>query len=183
MRQMETYLLSLLILTLFFISGCALYGNEKQYAKGDWYFFAGSEEAARIQQDKLALEKLEAQPVQTAQITKTEGKKYINVELLSKKSTPAEPGQDKKRTVSAGYKGLVVNLSKYNIYNFIISGPERKGYLLGPNETASDYLIPGTYSCAFYQAGRQIGESWIFHVTAQQHNFKGQMYHWYVYME
>ncbi|MDP3043661.1 MAG: hypothetical protein Q8N21_04650 [bacterium] len=137
------------------LAGCALYGNEAQYAQGDWYFIAGSEEVTRIQQDKLAFKKLESQPAQVAF----------------------------KEGVPQGYSGLVINLSKYTRYNFIISGPERKGYLLGPNESVDDNLIPGTYACAVYRAGRQIGQPWVFHVTAQKHIFMGKEYHWYIYME
>lgn len=147
--------MAILALLLVMLAGCALYGNEAQYGEGDWYFIAGSGEVAQIQQNKLALKKLGSQPAQVAF----------------------------KDGVSQGYSGLVVNLSKYTRYNFIISGPERKGYFLGPNESVKDNLIPGTYSCAVYRAGRQMGEPWIFHVTAQKHIFMGEEYHWYLYME
>lgn len=140
------------------LTGCvgAHYGSQAQYDKdNDFYFLTDSSEVARIKQDKLAFEKLKSQPVQTAS----------------------------KEGVPQGYEGVLVNFSKNNFYNFIISGPERKGYLLGPGESASDNLIPGTYSCMVFQGNQQMGNPWIFHVTAQKHSFRGKAYHWYVYME
>ena len=171
------------------VSGCAArYGNEKQYTKGDWYFFAGSSEVARIQQNKLALEqnklaleKLEVQPVQTVQITKT-GKRYINVESPSRKSTLAESRCD-KRIVNAGYKGKVANFSRFRRVNFIITGPEQRGKLLSPGDQEYDYLIPGVYVAKAYIKNRQVSESWIFKVGVQQHQFMGEGLHWYVYYE
>lgn len=140
-----------LVALLAMIAGCALYGNEAQYGEGDWYFIAGSGEVAKIQQDKLALKKLEAQPVQGDRIL--------------------------------GYEGLVANFNKYKRFNFILYGPERKGYPLEPGELKEDFLVPGIYSCVVYRNGYQVGNPWIFHVTAQTHSFHGKKYHWYVYME
>lgn len=45
------------------VCGCAaFYGNEAQYKDGDWYLFTGSQEVARIRQDKLAIDKLNSRP-------------------------------------------------------------------------------------------------------------------------
>ncbi len=162
-------LVYLLILSLCvgFVSGCAfnndrrdgystaIYGSEQQYESGDFWGVAGSGEIAQIKRDKLALKKLENSDVQSGY----------------------------KNGAAQGYKGVVVNFDKYDRYNFIITGPERKSYMLGPGETETDYLIPGTYSCSVYEDGDKQGDPWIFHVTAQQHSFKGKKYHWYVYMK
>lgn len=55
--------LILLVLVLTIFSGCAVYRNKAQYDKGDWYGITGSGEIARIEQDKLALEKLKDAPI------------------------------------------------------------------------------------------------------------------------
>jgi hypothetical protein len=83
-----------------------------------------------------------------------------------------------------GYRGIIVNLSKERHYNFIISGPEQRGFLLAPGESKEEDLIPGTYSCAVFVDGQeQKGRPWIFHVTSQTHYFMGRYLHWYVFMK
>ena len=137
------------------LTGCAaFYGNEKQYAEGDWYGITGSREVARIKVDKLAFDKLKATPVKT----------------------------EIKDGVPQGYEGLVANLSNYNRYNFKIIGPETKSFLLGPGERAKDYLISGDYTCIFYQGSQQVG-LWSFKVGPQQSTFMNEKYHWYVYTD
>ena len=115
----KNFLILGILLVMICVAGCgALYGKKSQYDDGDWYLFAGSSEVARIEQDKLALAKLKMQPVQTTIIQGT----------------------------SQGYKGLVANLDRHCNYNFIISGIEKRGYLLEPNNTTTDFLVAGTYS-------------------------------------
>lgn len=136
------------------LSGCAAYfGNEAQYEKGDWYLFAGSDETARIKQDKLAFEKLKNQPVQAAVVN----------------------------GVVQGYKGIVANLGRER-YSFRIKGPENKDYLLGPGERVVDYLIPGKYTCETYYGGNQVGGG-TFHVSPQTQTFMNEKFHWFVYAE
>ncbi|MCK4553624.1 hypothetical protein KAU19_01515 [Candidatus Parcubacteria bacterium] len=105
-----------ILLMMVWVAGCgALYGKKSQYDEGDWYLFAGSSEVARIEQDKLAFNKLKEAPV--------------NGDTIK------------------GYGGIVTNLDKRYLYNFIISGPEQRGYALGGKyNTVTDYLIPGTYT-------------------------------------
>jgi len=140
---------------VFWLTGCgAYYGNEAQYDKGDWYLLASSREVARIKSEKLAFEKLKAAPTQT----------------------------EMKNGVPQGYKGLVANLSSYNRYNFKVTGPETKSYLLGPGERAADYLEPGNYVCIVFQGNYRVG-SWAFKVGPQLSTFMNEKYHWYVYTE
>ncbi|MEI6597288.1 MAG: hypothetical protein WCL13_03750 [bacterium] len=142
-------------LVIFWLTGCAaFYGSEKQYTEGDWYGITGSHEVAKIKTDKLAFAKLETTPVKT----------------------------EVKNGVIQGYEGLVANLSSYNRYNFKITGPETKSFLLSPGERAKDYLIPGNYLCTFHQGGNQVG-SWSFKVGPQQSTFMNEKYHWYVYTD
>ena len=146
-RIIVVMLLGVAILSL---SGCAtMFGNEKQYDRGDWYLFAGSYEVARIKQDKLALKKLESQ-----QAVATE----------------------------QGYRGKVANLDSSPI-NIIISGPEKKSYLLAGNQSLYDYLIPGDYIARRYRNGHEDGKPWPFYVGTQKHSFMGEEMHWYVYNE
>lgn len=138
------------------ISGCAGFGNERQYDEGNWYGMASSSEVARIKQDKLSFSKLRSLPAQTSS----------TVGILQ------------------GYEGKIINLSESASYNFILVGPETKSYFKGPKEQVKDYLIPGTYTCYVRdENNRQVGSPWTFHVTPQLHDFKGEKIHWYVYMK
>jgi len=147
-------LVTLLLMGLFFVNGCAIYKNEAQYDKGEWYGLIGSEAVAHIKSDKLAFTKLNAAPVQTKI----------------------------KNDVQQGYEGLVANLSSYNRYNFKLFGPETKSYLLGPGERVTDYLVPGKYTCVVFQGSYQVG-SWSFNVGPQQSTFMNEKHHWYVYAD
>lgn len=155
---MKRIVLLLLAVCSLFTVGCAGtlspgFGNEAQYEKGDWYGVGNLDEVARIKQDKLALKKLEAGQIKTATVG----------------------------DATMGYEGVVMNTSE-ETYNFVLAGPEEKSYLLGPGERARDYLIPGSYTCTVYHAGKQIGKPWPFKVKVQKHIVSGEAYHWYVYM-
>lgn len=144
----------LLIAICLTFCGCALYPNELTYKSGQWVGLATHHQVARIQQDKLAMEKL--------------------------KQTPAKTGTEADKI---GFEGLVCNLSNYTTYNFVVSGPETRSYLLQKNECIKDNLIPGTYAGSVYRDGYQQGQPWVFHVNARQHFFKGEKVHWYLYKE
>ena len=62
--KFRTFCVLIVVLT-FCMSGCAMYGNEKQYDKGEWYLWASSAEVARKKQDELALEKVRLQEGKT----------------------------------------------------------------------------------------------------------------------
>ena len=174
-KKLRFYGFLLLFMIALFTASCgALIRNEAQYDNGDWDWWATSPEVARIKQDKLALRKLEALPVQTASVGENNNIIHQSQHAAIVKTNSA---------VTKGYKGILFNFNKYNQYNFKITGPEIKSYLIGKNESVTDFLIPGTYACTVYKASRQQGEPWIFHVNAQQHYFRGEEYHWYVYME
>ena len=143
--------LGMLVLVMVWVAGCgALYGNKSQYDEGNWYLFAGSSEVARIEQDKLALAKLKAQPVQTASIN----------------------------GIQQGYKGIVINLDSRRRINIHINGPEKKRYFLGPGQSEEDFLIQGTYTVIFYR-GQTIVGSWQFIVGTEQYSYMGRKVHWY----
>jgi len=159
----------IIALLILITSGCALYGNERQYEQGDWYWVATSEEVARIKQDKLALEKVTAIPAQTAQIS-------------SGKLIPSN--QSGVQKAPAGFRGKVVNLDKYDKIYFEIKGPEVKGYLLGPGQSVIDYLIPGKYKARISTTSRyKYTTLGTFNVNSRTHNFMGEEMHWYVYYE
>ncbi len=151
------FFLFLMVMAVGF-TGCvgAYYGNQAQYEgkDNDWYFLADSREVARIKSDKLALDKLASQPVQTAMINGAQ----------------------------QGYRGVVANLARYERYNFKINGPENKDYLLGPGERMVDYLLPGKYVVNTYRGGNRVGRG-TFEVGPQTQVFMNEKYHWYVYAE
>ena len=162
------FLLSLLCCTY----GCggvffALYGSEKQYDSGDHYWLAGSQEMARIKQDKLAIEKLKAAQIYAGEIDLSTG------ETRKISLAPA-------KTALAGYKGIIFNKSRHRGYNFVASGPETKGWYLGPGEIKEAYLLPGVYCYKRYYGSTVQDKPLIFYVSAQTHQFGSQKVHWYI---
>ena len=147
----NTLLLVIAIIYSLVISGCAMYGNEAQYKQGDWYGFARPETVAKIQEEKLALKKMEHEPQYT------------------------KPGE--------GYLGIIKNFSRNRIYNFVIIGPEKKTFLIGPEGEEEAYLIPGDYTATVYEGGSIVGKPWRFPVGPEINSFLGKDYHWYVYAQ
>lgn len=155
MREKLFAVLAAVLIISFALSGCgAFYGSQAQYDAGDWYMLANSREAAKIKSDQLAFKKLAAAPTK------------VGI----------------KDGVPQGYEGLVANLSSYNRYNFKLTGPETKSYMLGPGERARDHLIPGKYFCQVFQGGTRVGSS-AFSVGPQKSLFMNETYHWYVYAD
>ena len=149
-RMQNVVVLLMLMFVAIIMSGCStLYGNEAQYDNGDWYFLGGSSEVARIKQDKLAFEKLTAQPAQTMMIN----------------------------GASMGYKGIVYNANREEC-DIRIYGPETKGFLMPPNMQDTIYLIPGEYTAQSCVNG-SCGKRSKFRVSTQTHRFFGQDVHWY----
>ena len=166
MKNIRNFAVLICLLSFF---GCALFSNEAQYDKGDWYFVTGSGEVARIKQDKLAFEKIKASPVKVAYIDNTGNVTEVIPE-----------NESKKNYIFKGYKGKIFNFSYSKKINFIIKGPETKGFFTPPGQQYYDYLIPGTYEVRTYQGGYEIEKPKIFHVTARTNNFMGEELHWYV---
>lgn len=136
-------------LLLSFTSGCALYKSESQYNRGEWKGWAGSEEVARTKQDKLALAKLQAAPVQTLT---TNG-------------------------VSQGYLGVIANMSTYRRLTFKYYGPEHGVEYLSPGQQMEKYLLPGEYYGEILYGGERVG--WIkFKSEPVEKSFLGKKVHW-----
>lgn len=135
-------------------TGCAAqFGNERQYEDGDWYFFANSSEVAKIEQDKMALEKLE-------------------------KSTPIiGEGQNGK-----GYRVYLANFSSFKRYTFRLDGPEKVNHMLSPEEVLEIYLIPGDYEVKTVHDGK-VSSAGIMPVTAKRKRFNGVWCHGFAYEE
>lgn len=167
---MKKYVWILGVLWMFCLSGCAWYSSMDQYDKGNHHGVAGSGEMARIKQDKLAIEKLKAQPVQTAYMNQGGDSDFEIIEL-----------SDNQHNVSAGYRGKVVNFDGWRKINFVIKGPETKGFLLAPGQTVEYSLIPGKYQATSEYRGSIIDGPKTFTVGVQTHNFMGEELHWYVY--
>lgn len=152
---------------VFALAGCALYGNEAQYAEGDWYWITDSTEIANIKKDKmnqemkkLALEKLKNQPADV----KTEN------------------------GVFQGYRGVLKNASSYETINIKIgvnaNAPEYKSYLLTPGQMVYDYLLPADYIvCAMPNySNYEIKKCDKVPVNTRKHFFgeTGEYVHWYI---
>jgi hypothetical protein len=79
-----------------------------------------------------------------------------------------------------GFPGIVMNTRDYFL-NFLIRGPENRGYLLKSKQTVTDNLVVGTYTAEIQDMeGRRIGEAKIFHVNSQKHFVFGEKYNWYM---
>lgn len=151
-----------IILVALFFSGCAFYGNQSQYEKGDWYLFTSSSEVAKMERnkqalrqkkatDQLAIEKLKAQPIDVQR---------------APDGTPL------------GYKGIVANVSRKKINTIIYGGPEEKAFFLYPGQEQEAALLPGNYTACSYIGGENKGCS-SFIVSSQINYFNGRVVHWY----
>lgn len=141
-----------LILVFALSSGCALYKSERQYDQGEWKGWAGSEEVARTKQNKLALAKLQAAPVQT--LTTNE--------------------------VSQGYLGIIANMSTYRRLTFKYSnatGTESGIEYLGPGQQIEKYLLPGVYRGEIFYGGERVGWA-MFKSEPVEKSFLGKKVHW-----
>ncbi|OIO08429.1 hypothetical protein CO115_01160 [Candidatus Falkowbacteria bacterium CG_4_9_14_3_um_filter_36_9] len=143
----------IVILPLILLTGCALFMNLDQLNKGRSLTPFGSGEGYYMQEKQLAINKLKEQPV--------------IVGYQADKKTPL------------GYKGLVANLSEYRRYNYIINGPEKAAFYLGPGDRQIYYLIPGTYYWKI-QYGDSVVSQGRLTVGAQQYSFMKENYHWYL---
>ena len=80
-----------------------------------------------------------------------------------------------------GYRGTIYNSSAYRYANVIVTGPERKGFYIKPQEKIYYNFIPGTYVAALYDDHGNIrNKPWVLHVGLQKHYFMGEEVHWYL---
>ena len=82
-----------------------------------------------------------------------------------------------------GYAGFLKNFDERKKVNFIIRGPETRGFLVEPRGHEQPSLIPGKYIATAWTGGNRVGGPWSFHVNAQKHSFMGSEYHWYLYYD
>ena len=157
--------LVMVLVALVFVSGCALYGNEAQYEKGDWHGVTGSQEVAKIQRDKHALVK----------------KKVVDQMALDKLMSQPVDAKIVNGAVQ-GYKGVIQNLSRERV-NVIIEGPETQSFFLRPGEKVDAFLLPGSYYATTYLGNRLADKGWSFPVGVQKYTYQGKQVHWYVYYD
>lgn len=163
---MKKLLVSLIFVLAGLLSGCGLYMTEGQYNRGLSLTPATSYEWARVKQDKLALEKVQALPAYTASAS---GLYTVSV-AREIDLTPA----------TAGFKGYIKNDSRNRTYNIKVWGPENKSWYVPPGAIVEDYLIPGNYLAKFYY-GSYKESVWSFKVDAQLKYFEGRRdAHWYL---
>jgi Ni/Co efflux regulator RcnB len=178
------------IIALVHLSGCIgpYFRDGAQYDRREWRGWADAHDIGQMERDKLAaereraaierdkerdqmaLEKLASQPVMTGIMTATGVVANTNAVASGK-------------TASAGYLGYVANLSSYRRYNFVIRGPEKKAFYLGPGERLTDYLLPGRYTGSIYHDGSLYGPPHTFTVGVQEKIFQKERCHWYLVAE
>lgn len=79
------------------------------------------------------------------------------------------------------FPGVILNKSAYRDANFVVSGPETKGFYLAPSKKENYDLTPGVYVATLYDENGYVrGKPWIFHVDARKHSFLGEKVHWYL---
>lgn len=138
------------------LGGCALYQSEAQYDRGIFFSLADHNQVARIKQDKLALEKLKAKPVNGGE------------------------GVDAVIGEETGFEGIMINQSPYYHRDFRFYGPETRGFFLEPNEKRTERFLPGKYICKVYENGYLLGVH-QFTINGETHVVAGKSYHWFVY--
>jgi hypothetical protein len=77
-----------------------------------------------------------------------------------------------------GYFGKVFNKSRSTEYTFIIKGTETKSFVVGPQGSASWYLLPGEYTCQVYAWGSIPKGSYTFKVGVETVDYYGETLHW-----
>lgn len=156
------------ILLLALSNGCAFYGNERQYNQGEWKGWAGGEEVARTKQDKLAIAKLQATPVQ--------------IGVMGPNGPIPATSATNIKAVSAGYLGVIANLSTYRRLMFKYNGPETGVEYLAPGQQIEKYLLPGQYQGEIFYGGEKVG--WLtFKSEPVVKTFFGRQLHWMFYSE
>ncbi len=181
------------------LTGCsALFTNSDKFREGNWIGFASSEEAAKITQQAMAINKMDktsspsklklrvekfdsllvtlklSELQQFAYLDSSGETIVINFEKAGQSSALIDP--------IMGYKGIVANTSHYATVNIIIRGPETKSYVLPPGGWTEDYLIPGDYKATSYYRGQKIG-FWEFTSGLQIQEYLGKKVHWHTYCD
>lgn len=77
-----------------------------------------------------------------------------------------------------GYFGKVFNKSRNTEYTFIIKGTETKSFVVGPQGSASWYLLPGVYTCEIYAWGNIPKGLYTFNVGIETVDYYGENLHW-----
>lgn len=143
---------------LLMLTGCVgpYYRSQAQYDRGKWLGLASNQSVAQknrqqiaLERDKLALDKLQSQPVQTSAVN----------------------------GVPQGYLGVIANMSTYRRLLFEYSGPEDGAEYLGPGQQMEKYLLPGTYHGVIRYGGQIVG-SVTFKSEPVEKGFLGKKVHW-----
>lgn len=164
---LKIWLLTKIWFVIFALAGCAFYGNETQYEKGDWYGVTDSAEIANIKKDKMNQEM-----------------KKLALEKLKNQSADVKT----ENSAIQGFKGVLKNASSYETINIKIGAnadaPEHKNYLLTPGQMIYDYLLPGDYIICVMPnySSYEIKRCDRVSVNARKHFFgeTGENIHWYV---
>lgn len=139
MKKLALILLAGVIFS-FLLTGCASFGDHGDWERGDWYGFARPDTVARMEQDKLALKKLEslpadAHPVQGYRgvIKSNAGSDILQVKLEGpeNKSFFLNPGdQAIDYLIPGNYKRTLIRNDKiFASQNFIVGA--QKHYFAG----------------------------------------------------
>jgi len=162
-----------LFLSLFFVfcSACGtMYTSTGQYRTGNFYGVATGHQVADEIAERMAIEKLEAQPAHVGI--------YRNGRLVE-----AEVRNPSAKNVMAGFKGVVANMSDYRNLKFEINGPEQKSYYLLKGQRVYDFLESGMYIVTVYYGGEIVGTPQKMRVSEKIKVFQGESVHWFAYSE
>lgn len=154
-----------IILIVLFSGGCAMFGSERDYDRGEWHLYASSKEVSQIKRDKDALVK----------------QRFYDQMVLDKLAS--QPADTKTiNGATQGYKGIVHNLSRERA-NIVIEGPETQSFFLSPGEMTEAFLLPGNYYAVTYLGNRPADKGWNFSVGAEKYTYQRKQVHWYVYYD
>lgn len=148
------------------LMGPQRYRSQKQYDDGKWRGVADNRQVNQRSLDRLAIEKLRAQPVTVGLLTPTG--------VVTTVISPV-PG----KTVALGYMGIIQNFSTSQRYRIEVDGPQRKIFNIGPGARVVEYLLPGTYLVTSRNSsGYSLMRPYLLYVGPEEEDHYGQKCHW-----
>jgi hypothetical protein len=147
------------------LSSCAFFRNGEELRNGKWHGIASSDEAIKIEQARMALNKLDASIPQIGY------------------TAPGGSGDSTRTTAKAvplGYRGLVVNEDRHEKCEIKLIGPERTSFRLNPGEKEELYLTSGKYYYEIRERDGILRHKGSFNVGLEKSHYNGSEYHWYV---
>lgn len=158
-------IIGLLVIT----AGCVgpMYTTEQKATNGKGWGLFSSGAAAQARVDRMAVNKLQATPVQIG---------------IMGPNGPVPAVSTTTNAAPAGYLGVIANMSAYRRLTFKYFGPESGIEYLSSGQQVEKYLLPGVYSGEIFFGGQKVGWA-TFRSEPVEKSFLGKKVHWFFYSE